>query len=285
MSADASETAGGDGVHRLVDMVVEEVSLVDRAANKHRFLVVKRDRPMKDKTDQATDTTGDDAAPEAKPKKKPKAPRTEAAKADTADALATATAILERLTSAIEMLGEASGDDATELLTELSSELAEAASEIAEAAGVADDEEEDDEQTDKRASVADTVTKVRALLSEVTASLARPPTTGSAPPAVPAPPPHPVAAPVIATPATDTQVTQQMKAIHTTLESLAVAVKDQSQRLGRIEKATPLPNSRAHDERPRARADAEVSWPLDLNRPLDRESVAKGESFHDAAPR
>lgn len=31
-----------DGVHRLLDMVVEEVSLVDRAANQHRFLLVKR---------------------------------------------------------------------------------------------------------------------------------------------------------------------------------------------------------------------------------------------------
>jgi hypothetical protein len=39
-----------DGVHRLVDMVVEEVSLVDRAANKHRFLIVKRDDAMDDHT-------------------------------------------------------------------------------------------------------------------------------------------------------------------------------------------------------------------------------------------
>jgi hypothetical protein len=31
-----------DGIHRLSDIVVEEVSLVDRAANKRRFLVVKR---------------------------------------------------------------------------------------------------------------------------------------------------------------------------------------------------------------------------------------------------
>ena len=32
----------GSGVHRLRDILVEEVSLVDRAANKRRFLVVKR---------------------------------------------------------------------------------------------------------------------------------------------------------------------------------------------------------------------------------------------------
>ena len=36
----------GEGVHRLRDIVVEEVSLVDRAANKRRFLVVKRAEDM-----------------------------------------------------------------------------------------------------------------------------------------------------------------------------------------------------------------------------------------------
>jgi uncharacterized coiled-coil protein SlyX len=35
-----------EGVHRLNNMVVEEVSLVDRAANKRKFLVVKRDETM-----------------------------------------------------------------------------------------------------------------------------------------------------------------------------------------------------------------------------------------------
>src|SRR5689334_13952987 len=42
------ETATDDdsGVHRLRDIVVEEVSLVDRAANKRRFLLVKRSSQM-----------------------------------------------------------------------------------------------------------------------------------------------------------------------------------------------------------------------------------------------
>ncbi len=39
---------GESGVHRLRDIVVEEVSLVDRAANKRRFLVVKRSGEMAD---------------------------------------------------------------------------------------------------------------------------------------------------------------------------------------------------------------------------------------------
>jgi hypothetical protein len=35
------------GIHRLTDIIVEEVSLVDRAANKRKFLVVKRDEQAK----------------------------------------------------------------------------------------------------------------------------------------------------------------------------------------------------------------------------------------------
>jgi hypothetical protein len=59
-------------------------------------------------------------------------------------------------------------------------------------------------------------------------------------------------------------------------------MKDQSQRLGRLEKGVGLPNSRQAPERPAARTGAEeVSWPLDLNRPMDRESVDKTTSFHD----
>ncbi len=67
-----------DGVHRLRDIVVEEVSLVDRAANKRRFLVVKRSGDMAD-----DGKLGADVKPEAqggaaetrveKAKKKPKA--------------------------------------------------------------------------------------------------------------------------------------------------------------------------------------------------------------------
>jgi hypothetical protein len=53
MAEDGSTTRqasadGESGVHRLRDIVVEEVSLVDRAANKRRFLVVKRSSQMSD---------------------------------------------------------------------------------------------------------------------------------------------------------------------------------------------------------------------------------------------
>ncbi len=48
-----------DGVHRLVDMVVEEVSLVDRAANLRRFLIVKRDDSMDTEETKKTDVPDD----------------------------------------------------------------------------------------------------------------------------------------------------------------------------------------------------------------------------------
>ena len=82
-----------DGVHRLVDMVVEEVSLVDRAANKHRFLIVKRDDAMDD--DNTTDTTTTDPSPSAAP----------TAKLDDGTALGAALTALESLTGLVELLG------------------------------------------------------------------------------------------------------------------------------------------------------------------------------------
>lgn len=67
-----------DGVHRLRDIVVEEVSLVDRAANRRRFLVVKRSGDMPDDGQHGTEVKPEDkgAAAETrveKAKKKPKA--------------------------------------------------------------------------------------------------------------------------------------------------------------------------------------------------------------------
>ena len=73
---------------------------------------------------------------------------------------------------------------------------------------------------------------------------------------------------------------KQLENVATSLRTLTDAVKEQGQRLARVEKGTGLPNSRTHDERPPAREE-DVGWPLDLNRPLDRESVDKATSFHD----
>jgi len=69
----------GDELHRLRDIVVEEVSLVDRAANKRRFLVVKRSEDMPDEEKLGAEATqaedGGNAITDRvqKAKKKPKA--------------------------------------------------------------------------------------------------------------------------------------------------------------------------------------------------------------------
>lgn len=62
------------GVHRLRDIVVEEVSLVDRAANKRRFLVVKRSGDMADdgKPKARRGADEDPAGEAARPGKKPR---------------------------------------------------------------------------------------------------------------------------------------------------------------------------------------------------------------------
>jgi hypothetical protein len=83
-----------DGVHRLVDMVVEEVSLVDRAANLRRFLIVKRDDTMDD-TEDAKKADAPDDSP-----------------------LQVAIAALENLTEIVEELGEDASDPRVTSLAE-----------------------------------------------------------------------------------------------------------------------------------------------------------------------
>lgn len=62
---------------------------------------------------------------------------------------------------------------------------------------------------------------------------------------------------------------------------MATILTNQRQRLARLEKHFGLPNSQPPGEQPTRRDDADAGWPLDLNRPLDRESVDKSVSFHD----
>lgn len=266
MSDESKPNAQGDGVHRLVDMVVEEVSLVDRAANKHRFLVVKRDAPMNTPKQPETDDEeqdGEDTPPKGK-KKKPATRKAEASAVVTA-----ASAVLERLTEAVEALGEASDAEATELCAELCEELSEAASALAELAGV----DAPSDEANKSVSVGETVAKVRELLAGVTSMLSL---AKEEAPTEPAPPPAPAAGP-----APEARVTEQLEAVASSLRTLTDAVKEQGQRLGRLEKGVALPNSRSAPERAEKRADQDVGWPLDLNRPLDRDSVDKSLSFHD----
>ena len=75
--------------------------------------------------------------------------------------------------------------------------------------------------------------------------------------------------------------TTTLAAMGESFRALADTVKEQQQRLARVEKQFGLPNSSQSPESVRKAAPEEVGWPMDLNNPMDRESVDKAVSFHD----
>lgn len=270
-------------VNRLLDIVVEEVSLVDRAANEHRFLIVKRDTPMADHAD--TDTQEQGAEPSAD------APATEeGAPATTSDhqpestspdpLLATAVAALEGLTSTVELLGAmgAQAADArlaplaTELKTTAEALLARAGVEPAATGGGDTDTESTEEPSDAKDgdAFAEHLQAARAALTQLAAL-----TSG------PTPEPDAAAAPTEAPAKLPDELTTTLAAMGESFRALADTVKEQQQRLARVEKQFGLPNSSQSPESVRKAAPEEVGWPMDLNNPMDRESVDKAVSFHD----
>jgi len=250
--------------HRLIDMVVEEVSLVDRAANKRRFLVVKRDKPMADKNKKKNPKT-------LKPDEESEA-GAEGMKKAIGDALGIATTALEALTNAIEQLGQVGDADSTPIVSELAEELAEVAGQLASSAGV--------ESPEVSGQVSSVVDGVRAMLSDVSGLLASS-SEKNADSAQAAVEPAPASEAAAAADASS-EVGKQLASVATSLRGLTDVVKEQAQRLTKLEKGVGLPNSRQAPEAPATRpAKEDVSWPLDMNRPMDRESVDKTISFHD----
>ncbi|NRD61731.1 hypothetical protein HRD49_08180 [Corallococcus exiguus] len=227
-----STTQGPASVHRLVDMVVEEVSLVDRAANKHRFLLVKRDGDtMHDAPQDTSQAEGDNRA------------ASDTSKANDA-VLAAAQQALEAVTALVEALASTDGIDGVRVV-----EVAQHLRALADALEEDEDDPEDEEDVEARAKAANPA---------------------------PAPQPTPPA------PSPDASgVMEGLTKLTDAVRALEGSVKEQHQRLGRVEKQFGLPNSSAPAERPPKPAVEDVGWPLDMNKPLNRESVDKALSFHD----
>jgi len=255
--------------NRLLDIQVEEVSLVDRAANEHRFLIVKRsDTPMADTQDAVVDDAAPDegAAATTDPDTEP------AAAID--PLLAHAVTALEGLTSTVELLGSLGAHTADPRLAPLASELKATAEALLARAGVpasgdggADEIDGADEGAPAEdASFEANLASARAALAQL-ASL----TAAAKPEAAPSPAPAP---------ALPEQLTASLEAMTASFRALAETVKEQQQRLARVEKQFGLPNSTS-TERVRKAEPEEVGWPMDLNHPMDRESVDKTVSFHD----
>jgi len=262
----------GEGVHRLIDMVVEEVSLVDRAANNHRFLIVKRDDAMDDTTTEATAekaATDDVEATES----------ADETQADGDSPLGAAIAALESLTAIVELLSSTEAGGADERLATLAEQLRTTAEGVLKRAGLASTPDEAPATVPATTDGAPTN-----LLADVTAAkdaISR--LADLAKKALPLPtekrkPEPPAESPVPAVPATDA-----LGKLAESFKALAETVKEQQQRLGRVEKHFGLPNSAAPGEavskvKPTTEA---IGWPMDLNQPKDRESVDKAVSFHD----
>ena len=279
------------GVNRLLDIVVEEVSLVDRAANKHRFLIVKRSNEMDETTTDTTTSPADETAAETNPVADSggDAPAEEAADPSndaTASApLAVAVAALEGLTETVELLGSLGEEEAKPRLAELSTELRGVSERLAQAAGGAGSGGDPDASSDAPdgteagdpakdvGAFASVIEAVRATLGRVDALLAE----GGTPEGD-------------GNDETDTSgagdgagegLGAQLSELVGELRTLTGTVKEQQQRLARLEKRFGLPNSAPSGERPPKAEDQDVGWPMDLNRPCDRESVDKATSFHD----
>jgi len=278
---------GGQDVNRLLDIVVEEVSLVDRAANKHRFLIVKRSDEMDETTTNPTapaDDTPAQSNPLADDDSKPTGeqntntePATEDAEGEQGEtSLAVAVAALEGLTETVELLGTLGEAEAKTRLAELATDLRGASEQLAEAAGVSQEDssgaddtagQNDGEPPKDNADFASVIEAVRTTLERVDGLIKEPGGVNASSQA--------------STDAGATGLGEQLTELVGELRALTGTVKEQQQRLGRLEKRFGLPNSAPSGERPAKPEEDDVGWPMDLNRPFDRESVDKATSFHD----
>jgi hypothetical protein len=252
-------------VHRLVDMEVQEVSLVDRAANKRRFLIVKRSEGMGDKgtSDAADGQSEQDAQRDAD-----EGDTGDAEGGDTAGAVAVACDALEGLTRAVEQLQAGTGQG--KVIGDVVQELRAAADLLQEQLG--GDTAPDAPAAAPGATRADAlVAVVGQLVSELRASrkAARSRADGEddEPPDGGKPKGKSKKADEPEAPATG------LAAIHGELKKISSHVEQQVRRIDRLEKRAGVPSSQPAGERPgRAPASAsdDVSWPLDLNSPRSR---------------
>lgn len=284
MTNPITKAAGGaDGVHRLIDMVVEEVSLVDRAANQHRFLIVKRDDAMDDNTpstDEAEKATTDGADATMTPSADP------TWTVGDGSPLGAALAALESLTAIVELLGSLGADTNDMRLAALAEQLRTTAEQIlertgfaaprdgADASAPADVQARAKTDADAKPAGASTFASDVAAAKQALSRLAE--LASNAAPAKTEKRDSPSASAE-----SSSLVAGSLATLADSFRSLSETVKEQQQRLGRVEKQFGLPNSAAPAEPVTKSQPEDVGWPMDLNKPMDRENVDKAVSFHE----
>lgn len=294
MNADAEAKA------RLVDIVVEEVSLVDRAANKRRFLVVKRDPeggPM-----AGEQAGGDEGRASGEVGTERDASLPDAAALAAVEGLCEATLALSEhaqseadiarvvaLAGEVESLALAVTTPATQAGAGEPAATGETPAVDAEpsAAGApaadtsaASPEGGGASDTAQATEVGKALSDAEELVARVRQSVAKPqPAAVSAPQAAST---SSAATPPVAAPSSPTGALQAaLQPVLDAVGTLTKAVQAQGERLGRLEKGVGAPASQPANEHPREPDDDHVSWPIDLNLRVDRAGVDKSVSFHD----
>lgn len=295
-------------INRLHDMETEEVSLVDRAANKRTFIVTKRSDGMSEST-QGTELQPDGkggftasattsaASPSFAAVEPPKPADAAPVATDKANSGATLEEAVNRLMSVANKVkaGEDPGKLAGEIkaITTMLAAVTEkypsptTKDEVPVAPTTTTEPPASVEKAGRRMAK-ERLERYKAavkMLSDLLSELE--PGDGLADPAAPATPTAGAAQvgkadesasiPVVVT--VDPQVAAVVKAVG----DLTAIVKKQGETLDRVTKTAPA--SAQIPVEPKRLApgvpEGDVSWPLDMNRDLGRDSVAKDVSFHD----
>jgi len=270
-----SPQASAPNIHRLIDIVVEEVSLVDRAANQRRFLIVKRSLPMsstQETNDQANvneHAVDDQGNPDSSPGDAP-------TQTGVIDAAVEA---LERLTDVVEELRDSSSPTLESRLQEVTAELRAIAQTLLEVSGnTTEPESEVTPDGSKPDALAAVLGSVRTALEQIRTTVSEWKAKAQAPGASAAAV-HPKAKEDAAK--GEEAAARAQKDLLDAVTQLTESVKAQNQRLIQLEKRFGLPNGSSTPERSQKKAEEEVGWPMDLNRPFNRDNVDASVSFHD----
>ncbi len=242
-------------LRRLKDIVVRELSLVDRPANQEPFLLMKRSEPVGETTESAESTETENAPEEGSSPE----PTTQASN----PTLAVAVQALESLTQAVESL------DGDEGLGEMESELRETLGALmshlgVQAPAVPETPTETSANDEAKTKI---VTELRRAIDELKTVSAN----------------APAHAPAKEQPEGDDRVDQvrdALASLESTVREFGETVNKQGERIAHVEKQFGLPNSQAPDGNPKP-PPAAAGWPFDLSAPRDRDKVEKSVSFHD----
>ena len=189
---------------------------------------------------------------------------------------------LEGLTEAVELLHAQESDPPS--LEGLAAELKGLASKLA---GDEVDQPVEESSEAKTTAVTEpessSIDAIRATLTRVS-ELVDAASAPQAEAAVSAPKAEPEAtpgSPSQPTPSTEPGIAEQLSKLTKALGELSSSLKAHEQRITSVEKRFGLPNSSPNDERTKPQSPPEVGWPMDMNKPMDRESVDKSVSFHE----